>query len=117
MDLHRLEPEAGHDRRALEASERARVRSLLDRLAENTEPPVAGTDPGLLAEERELKRRLALVDRERIGLVEPGGGAPSPRLAAVEARIDELVRALRAVRGRGRGWGRRLRRQPANWDG
>lgn len=100
MDLHRLEPEAGHARRALAASERSRVRSLLDRLAERGTSPAAGADPALLAEVRELERRLALLDRERIQRSDPAGKAPSPSLAAIEHRIDELVRALRAVRGR-----------------
>lgn len=100
MDLHRLEPEAGHDRRALAASERARVRSLLDRLAESGEPPAAGADPALLTEARELERRLALLDWERVEQADPAGGAPSPSLAAIEDLIDELVRTLRAVRGR-----------------
>lgn len=93
MDLHRLEPEAGHDREALAASERARVRSLIDLLIESGAPPTAGADPELLAQERELEHRLAALEQERLRL---GAG----RAAAVEARLDELVRAYRALRGR-----------------
>jgi len=97
MDLHRLEPEAGHDREALAASERARVRSLVDLLAESGLASSAGADPELLAEERDLERRLVVLEQDRLGL---GPGLSPGRRAAIEARVGELVRAYRAVRGR-----------------
>ncbi|MEA2562667.1 MAG: hypothetical protein QOH06_4171 [Acidobacteriota bacterium] len=54
MDLHRREPGAGYDARALAASEQARARSLLDLLAESRKE----IDPRLLKKESELARRI-----------------------------------------------------------
>lgn len=97
MDLHRLEPEAGHDREALAASERARVRSLVDLLAESGVASTAGADPELLAEKRDLERRLAALEQERLEL---GAGQPAKRVAAIEAGLDGLVRDYRALCGK-----------------
>src|SRR5262249_4962031 len=47
-----------YDRRAFEASERARARSLLDLLSESRADIREGADPGLLARERDLRQRL-----------------------------------------------------------
>jgi CHAT domain-containing protein len=58
MGLHEREPAAGYDALALEASERARVRSLLEQLAESNAEIRQGVDPRLLESERELQRQL-----------------------------------------------------------
>src|SRR5262249_41236136 len=58
MTLHRQEPGAGHDAAALQASERARARSLLEQLAESNADIRQGADPRLLGLERELQRQL-----------------------------------------------------------
>ncbi|MFL6292671.1 MAG: CHAT domain-containing protein [Thermoanaerobaculia bacterium] len=58
MELHRREPGAGHDARALAASEQARARSLLDLLAESGADLRKGVDFALLKKESELARRI-----------------------------------------------------------
>jgi CHAT domain-containing protein/Tfp pilus assembly protein PilF len=55
MRLHRARLGAGLDTAAFEASERARARSLLDRLAEAGVDLRQGVDPALLKRERDLK--------------------------------------------------------------
>ena len=58
MRLHALEPAAGHDAEALQVSERARARSLLELLAEARVDFRQGVDQKLLARERELTQLL-----------------------------------------------------------
>jgi CHAT domain-containing protein/tetratricopeptide (TPR) repeat protein len=58
MELHRREPGNGYDRAALQVSERARARSLLDLLAEGRGRIRQGADQALLEKERGLLERL-----------------------------------------------------------
>src|SRR5262249_53078204 len=58
MRLPRSDPTAGHAVAALQVSERARARSLLDALAEAQIDLRGGVDPQLVAEERRLQRKL-----------------------------------------------------------
>ncbi|MFN7948887.1 MAG: CHAT domain-containing tetratricopeptide repeat protein [Blastocatellia bacterium] len=58
MRLHALEPAAGHDAEALQVSERARARSLLELLSEARVDFRQGVDQKLLARERELTQLL-----------------------------------------------------------
>jgi CHAT domain-containing protein/Tfp pilus assembly protein PilF len=58
MQLDRVHPGQGSDARALEASERARARSLLDLLTESRANIRQGVDPQLLAQEQSIKRSL-----------------------------------------------------------
>jgi CHAT domain-containing protein len=59
MNLHRLKPAEGFDAAALEASERARARSLLELLTEAGVDIRQGVDPQLTSRERELSRQVA----------------------------------------------------------
>ncbi len=58
MELHRQRPFDGHDAAALQASERARARSLLEILTEARADIRQGVDPALLDRERTLQQRL-----------------------------------------------------------
>ncbi len=58
MEMHGGEPGNGYDRAALQASERARARSLLDLLAEGRARIRQGADQALLEKERSLLERL-----------------------------------------------------------
>lgn len=58
MRLHRQHPNEGYDGRALEVSERARARSLLETLQEANADIRQGVDAALLEREREIQRRL-----------------------------------------------------------
>ena len=58
MRMHVGNPSEGYDRLALEASERARARSLLDLLSESRADLREGVDPALLERERDLRQRL-----------------------------------------------------------
>lgn len=58
MQLHRQEPGKGHEKTALQFSERARARGLLDLLAESRAQIRQGADAALLKKERELLQLL-----------------------------------------------------------
>lgn len=80
MRMHRLDPAEGHDAAALEVSERARARSLLEMLSESGVDVRQGVDPALLERERELSQRLSAKAARLIALL----GQPNrPEQAAV----------------------------------
>ncbi len=58
MTLHQQQPSNGFDAAALQASERARARSLLEQLAETNSGIRQGVDPQLLELERTLQQQL-----------------------------------------------------------
>lgn len=98
MEMHHRTPGAGFDARALEAAERARARSLLELLTENRDSLGVGAAPDLLDRERALEGRLALLDHERLSLLDRGGSPE--QISRLETRLDEVLRDLHAVRGR-----------------
>jgi CHAT domain-containing protein/Tfp pilus assembly protein PilF len=59
MQMHRLDPAEGYDAAALETSERARARGLLEMLSESGVDVRRGVDPALIGRERELSQRLS----------------------------------------------------------
>ncbi|MEW6737951.1 MAG: CHAT domain-containing protein, partial [Acidobacteriota bacterium] len=58
MQLHKQNPKAGYDALALQASERARARSLLEMLIETSVDIRQGIAPELLEKERSLQQQL-----------------------------------------------------------
>jgi hypothetical protein len=68
LKIHKREPASGHDAAALQASERARARSLLESLAEARADIRRGVDPELLAQERLLQQRLNAKAEEALKL-------------------------------------------------
>ena len=64
MQMHQERPGAGFDAQALQTSERARARSLLDMLGESGAELRRGVNPSLVSRERQLARLLdAKADR------------------------------------------------------
>ncbi|MFL6195116.1 MAG: CHAT domain-containing protein [Thermoanaerobaculia bacterium] len=95
MQLHRQEPEGGHAREALEVSERARARALLDLLQEAGADVRQGSDPVLRERERVLVERLnAKADRQIERLSRAGGG----EAADAERELQSLLAELDGVR-------------------
>jgi CHAT domain-containing protein len=94
MDLDRVYPDQGWDARALEMSERARSRGLLDLLNELGIDPRQGGDPELLERERRLQGRQYAAAARLRRLQEPGG-TPPERLAAAERALQEAADELR----------------------
>jgi len=95
MEIHSLEPTRGHDAAALQASERARARSLIESLTEARADIRRGVDPKLLAQERSLQRRLNAKAEEALKL--SANRAGETRLAARNREMDALTVELQRV--------------------
>ena len=87
MRLHRQDPGAGYDARALEASERARARSLLEMLSESHVDFREGIDPDLLKREHDL---VSSIDAKANRLLGLEGTATKDQAAELQKQIDEL---------------------------
>ncbi len=98
MDLHRREPEQGYDAAALEASERARARGLLDMLAEARADIRAGVDPALLDRERSFQRDLNAKERARMQIL--SARHTDAQAAAVQKELDDLLSDYQDVQAR-----------------
>ncbi|MBE9209831.1 CHAT domain-containing protein [Nostoc sp. LEGE 06077] len=70
MQLHKQQPDQGYAALALETSERARARSLLELLNESNTDIRQGVEPKLLAQERKLQQQLDALEKRRIQLLE-----------------------------------------------
>ncbi|MEE8523450.1 MAG: CHAT domain-containing tetratricopeptide repeat protein [Thermoanaerobaculia bacterium] len=90
MELHRLDPTAGHDATALTASERARARSQLDAMIDSGADPWLEMEPAVRENLRMLERDIHSRQSQRQRLLEEG--AAEARLEAVEAKLRELLR-------------------------
>ncbi|MGZ3446336.1 MAG: tetratricopeptide repeat protein, partial [Myxococcaceae bacterium] len=93
--LHQADPTAGHDARALQVSERARARGLLDLLAETRTDLREGMDPALLERERAASAALEQLATEQAAQV--SGGKASPE--ALEEKSQRLAVDLDEIRG------------------
>ena len=97
MQLHKNKPSAGFDALALQTSERARARSLLELLAAAKADIRQGVDPELLSQERSLQRELDAIEQRRI-LAFRNNGNPELK-AAIEAERQKLLEQYRQVQG------------------
>lgn len=104
LRLAKLHPESGFDKRAFEASERARARSLLDMLVERSLAEGRDANPELASLVRrslDLDRELNLAQAEAreasAGEKPSGAAAAESRIAAIEASLQEVERRLRTA--------------------
>jgi CHAT domain-containing protein/tetratricopeptide (TPR) repeat protein len=86
MELHRRETDAGLDAAALNTSERARARSLLEMLAESGAEIRQGVDPKLLDREREISNLLNVNGARLLPLL----GRETPQAAALREQVRTL---------------------------
>ena len=96
MQLHRERPSEGFDAAALEASERARSRSLLETLAEAQANVRGGVEPALLERERALQQALNQKAERQGQLLAGRHTAEEARRAAAE--VDRAVAEYEEVR-------------------
>ncbi|HEX8736010.1 MAG TPA: CHAT domain-containing tetratricopeptide repeat protein [Pyrinomonadaceae bacterium] len=89
MRLHKQHPEKGFDAKALQASERARARSLLETLAEASADIRQGVDPVLLERERSVQQLLA-GKSERLTRISNDERLKAQKPAA-EKEVNELL--------------------------
>lgn len=97
LDLHRLDSAAGHDRLALEVSERARARSLLDLLAAGGSDLPPRTEAGLAQRRQLLLERAGAKEMRRLALI--AADAPPERRQQIERELETVLLELQLVEG------------------
>lgn len=88
MRMHRIDAAKGYDAAALEVSERARARGLLEMLSESGVNIRQGVDPALLGRERELSQLLNSKAARLISLL--GQRNRQEQAAALKKEVDAL---------------------------
>ena len=100
MLLHKQKPNEAYDGKALQASERARARSLLETLKEANADIREGVDAALLQRERETQRRLNAKAQTQIEflLSQHSDAEVAPIAKAIETLIKELQQVETEIR-------------------
>jgi CHAT domain-containing protein/tetratricopeptide (TPR) repeat protein len=97
MRLHKQQPDKGYDALALQVSERARARSLVELLNEANADIRQGVDPKLLELERNLQQKLDATEKRRIELSnKPNTEAQTEALEKEISALLEQNRQLKA---------------------
>jgi CHAT domain-containing protein/tetratricopeptide (TPR) repeat protein len=95
MQLHKTNPSKGYDAQALQASERARARSLLEILTEARADVRRGVDTQLVKQERSLQQQLNALEFSRVKLL--SGQYTNKDLDAIKQQIESLLTQLDRV--------------------
>ncbi|HEX5732842.1 MAG TPA: CHAT domain-containing tetratricopeptide repeat protein [Blastocatellia bacterium] len=95
MQMHKDHPSAGHQSLALQASERARARSLLDMLTEARADIRQGADPVLLDRERSLQQQLSIKSERLTKLL--GGKHTEEQERAARKELEILLGEYKEV--------------------
>ena len=95
MRLHKQHLESGYDGKALQASERARARSLLETLKEANADIRHGVDAALLQRERDIQRRLNSKAQTQMELLSRQHS--EAQATAIAEEIEKLIKELQQV--------------------
>jgi CHAT domain-containing protein/Tfp pilus assembly protein PilF len=95
MQQHKQQPSKGYDALALQASERARARSLLELLTEARADIRQGVNPKLLEQERTLQQQLDVREKRRQELL--SSNPTEAQVTALEKEIEALLGQYREV--------------------
>jgi CHAT domain-containing protein len=95
MQQHKQQPSKGYEALALQVSERARARSLLELLTEARADIRQGVNPKLLEQERSLQQQLDLREKRRQQLL--SGNFTQAQAAALDKEIEALLTQYREV--------------------
>ncbi|HIK09328.1 MAG TPA: CHAT domain-containing protein [Oscillatoriaceae cyanobacterium M33_DOE_052] len=96
MQLHRQQPQAGYDSKALQVSERSRARTLLELLTEANADIRSGVDPKLRLQEISLQEKVNTAAQRQVEIL---SAEHTPEQAnAIQQQLDQLLRELDGVR-------------------
>ena len=98
MQIHNQRPSEGYAARALQVSERARSRSLLDLLTETQADLRQGADAALLDQERLLMAQINVKETRRRQLL--SGKRDEARITAIEKELNELLARYRELQAK-----------------
>lgn len=97
MGLHRLRPSDGFEAAALQASERARARTLLEALTEARVDIRRGIEPELIDQERRLQQ---LMNAKSESLMRLPGTAPKEKHAVLKSEVEAILAEYQDVQAR-----------------
>jgi CHAT domain-containing protein/tetratricopeptide (TPR) repeat protein len=89
MQLHKQNPSKGYDAQALETSDRARARSLVELLTEANANIREGIKPELLERERNLQQKLDALEKQKLKLASRSN--TEKQIADIKQQIDKLL--------------------------
>ena len=114
MRSHKLHPNEGYDSKALEMSERARARSLLEILSEAKADIRQGVDPVMLQREREIQRRLNARAQTQMQLLSTSHSELQAKSIAEEIQtlINDLQQVETEIRQRSPRYGALMQPRP-----
>ncbi|NOT59855.1 MAG: CHAT domain-containing protein, partial [Acidobacteria bacterium] len=95
MQIHKQEPTKSHDFLALQASERARARSLIESLTEARADIRQGVDPALLTRELKLQQQLNAKAETQLKLL--SGSPTEAQASAIKKELDALTTDLQQI--------------------
>ncbi|MBD1931978.1 MULTISPECIES: CHAT domain-containing protein [Cyanophyceae] len=95
MQLHKQQPSKGYDSLALNVSERAKARNLLELLTEANVNIRSRGDSKLIKQERTLQQQLNAAEQSRVKLLE--GSYNNKQLAEIKKQIESLLSELDRV--------------------
>ncbi|PHK45223.1 tetratricopeptide TPR_1 repeat-containing protein, partial [Nostoc linckia z16] len=95
MQMHKQQPSKGYDALALQTSERARARSLLEMLTEAKADIRQGVEPKLLSQERDLQKQIDVLEKRRIQLL--GGNYTKAQVQTLEKENEAVLEQYQQV--------------------
>ncbi|WP_321162537.1 CHAT domain-containing protein [Nostoc sp. KVJ3] len=95
MQLHKQHPSQRYDALALQTSERARARSLLELLTEANADIRQGVEPKLLSQEHNLQQQLDTLEKRRIQLL--GVNHTEAEVQALEKEIEAVLEQYQQI--------------------
>ncbi len=95
MQLHQENPEQGYDGKALQASERAKARSLLEILAETGGEITSGISPELLQQKQQIKQQLNAVEELRVQLLK--GQSTAKQRQIMNKNVEVLLQQYQEI--------------------
>jgi CHAT domain-containing protein/tetratricopeptide (TPR) repeat protein len=101
MQMHRKDPSAGFDYAALEASEKARSRSLLDLLNQASIDIRQGVEPALLQQEHDLQQLLNSKAERQVNLLsrshtEEQGAEMAKEITDITSQYEDVLAKIRS---------------------
>ena len=97
MRMHKQNPGAAYDRKAFEASERGRARSLVEMMMESGTDIRHGVNPQLLAKEKALEQQLNDLMQQEILLLTNSGNKIATASQNLQTEIQILTSQLQQV--------------------
>ncbi|WP_228058827.1 CHAT domain-containing tetratricopeptide repeat protein [Nostoc sp. LEGE 06077] len=98
MQLHKQQPSRGYDALALQTSERARARSLLELLSEANADIRQGVEPKLISQQQNLQKQLDNLEKRRIQIL--SRNPTEAQVQALETESETLLEQYQQIQAK-----------------